>query len=55
MALTQWQLKPVATDTIASGDFLAFTDEDETDDPINKITIDNLATFLAGGSNLSAS
>jgi hypothetical protein len=55
MALTQWQLKPVATDTIASGDFLAFTDEDETGDPINKITIDNLATFLAGGSNLSAS
>jgi hypothetical protein len=56
MALTQWQLKPVATETtIASGDFLAFTDEDETGDPINKITIDNLATFLAGGSNLSAS
>ena len=56
MALTQWQLKPVATETtIASGDFLAFTDESETGDPINKITIDNLATFLAGGSNLSAS
>ena len=56
MALTQWQLKPVATETtIASGDFLAFTDEDEAGDPINKITIDNLATFLAGGSNLSAS
>jgi hypothetical protein len=42
MALTQWQLKPVATDTIASGDFLAFTDEDETGDPINKLTVDNL-------------
>ena len=55
MALTQWQLKPVATDSIASGDFLAFTDEGESGDPINKITIDNLATFLAGGSNLSAS
>jgi hypothetical protein len=55
MALTQWQLRPVATETtIASGDFLAFTDEDESGDPINKITIDNLATFLAGGSNLSA-
>ena len=55
MALTQWQLKPVATDSIASGDFLAFTDEGESGDPINKITIDNLATFLAGGSNISAS
>jgi hypothetical protein len=42
MALTQWQLKPVATDTIASGDFIAFTDENETGDPINKLTIDNL-------------
>ena len=42
MALTQWQLKPVATDTIASGDFNAFTDENETGDPINKLTIDNL-------------
>jgi hypothetical protein len=42
MALTQWQLKPVATDTIASGDFVAFTDENETGDPINKLTIDNL-------------
>ncbi len=55
MALTQWQLKPVATDSIASGDFLAFTDEGESGDPVNKITIDNLATFLAGGSNISAS
>ena len=55
MALTQWQLKPVETDSIASGDFLAFADESETGDPINKITIDNLATFLAGGANLSAS
>ena len=55
MALTQWQLKPVATDSIASGDFLAFTDEGESGAPINKITIDNLATFLAGGSNISAS
>ena len=54
MALTQWQLKPVATDSIASGDFLAFTDEGESG-AINKITIDNLATFLAGGSNISAS
>ena len=42
MALTQWQLKPVATDTIASGDFVAFTDENETGDPINKLTVDNL-------------
>ena len=55
MALTQWQLKPVATDSIASGDFLAFTDEGESGAPVNKITIDNLATFLAGGSNISAS
>ena len=42
MALTQWQLKPVATDTIASGDFVAFTDENESGDPINKLTVDNL-------------
>jgi len=42
MALTQWQLKPVDTDTIASGDFVAFTDEGESSDPINKLTVDNL-------------
>jgi len=42
MALTQWQLKPVDTDTIASGDFVAFTDEGESGDPINKLTVDNL-------------
>jgi hypothetical protein len=42
MALTQWQLKPVATDTIASGDFVAFSDEGEAGDPINKLTVDNL-------------
>jgi len=55
MALTQWQLTPVDTDSIVSGDFLIFSDESETGDPINKLTIDNLATFLAGGANLSAS
>ena len=54
MALTQWQLKPVATDSIASGDFEAFTDEGESGAPINKITIDNLASFLAG-TNITAS
>jgi len=55
MALTQWQLKPVATETtIASGDFIAFTDESETGDPINKLTVDNLATFFAG-TGISAS
>ena len=53
MALTQWQLKPVATDSKASGDFLAFTDEGESG-AINKITIDNLASFLAG-TNITAS
>ena len=53
MALTKWQLKPVATDSIASGDFLAFTDEGESG-AINKITIDNLASFLAG-TNITAS
>ena len=42
MALTQWQLKPVDTDSIASGDFLIFSDENETGDPINKLTVDNL-------------
>jgi hypothetical protein len=54
MALTQWQLKPVDTDSIVSGDFLIFSDESETGDPINKLTIDNLATFLAG-TNITAS
>ena len=54
MALTQWQLKPVATDSIASGDFVAFTDEGESGAPIYKITIDNLASFLAG-TNITAS
>ena len=54
MALTQWQLHPVATDSIASGDFVAFTDEGESGAPINKITIDNLASFLAG-TNITAS
>ena len=54
MALTQWQLKPVATDSIASGDFVACTDEGESGAPINKITIDNLASFLAG-TNITAS
>jgi len=33
-----------ATDTIASGDFIAFSDESETGDINNKITIDNLFT-----------
>ncbi len=54
MALTQWQLKPVATDSIASGDFIAFTDEGESGDPINKLTVDNLASFFAG-TGISAS
>tara|TARA_R110002126_G_scaffold73489_3_gene183187 strand:- start:1601 stop:4108 length:2508 start_codon:yes stop_codon:yes gene_type:complete len=42
MALTQWQLNTVTTDTIASGDFVAFSDEGETGDPVNKLTVDNL-------------
>ena len=42
MALTQWQLNTVATDTIASGDFIAFSDEGEAGDPVNKLTADNL-------------
>ena len=48
MALTQWQLQQLAADSIASGDFLPFSDESETGDPLNKITVDNLATFFAG-------
>jgi len=43
------------TDSIASGDFMIFSDESESEDPTNKITIDNLAAFLAGGTGLSAS
>ena len=42
MALTQWQLNTVTTDTIASGDFVAFSDEGESGDPVNKLTVDNL-------------
>jgi len=30
------------TDTISSGDFIGFSDESETGDPSNKITVDNL-------------
>ena len=32
----------LATDTIASGDFIGFSDESESGDPSNKITVDNL-------------
>ena len=32
----------LTTDTIASGDFIPFSDESETGDPSNKLTVDNL-------------
>ena len=36
------QTKAQTTDTIASGDFMAFSDESETGDINNKLTVDNL-------------
>ena len=44
----------LTTDSVASGDFLAFADEDETGDLSNKITVDNFVAAIAG-SGLSAS
>ena len=44
----------LTTDSVASGDFLAFSDEDETGDLSNKITVDNFVTAIAG-SGLSVS
>ena len=42
------------TDSVASGDFLAFSDENEAGDPSNKVTIDNFVSAIAG-TGLSAS
>ena len=44
----------LATDSVASGDFLAFSDENEAGDPTNKVTIDNFVSAIAG-SGLSSS
>ena len=44
----------LTTDSVSSGDFLAFSDEDEAGDISNKITVDNFVTAIAG-SGLSAS
>ena len=44
----------LTTDSVASGDFLAFSDEDETGDLSNKVTVDNFVAAIAG-SGLSAS
>ena len=38
----------LTTDSIASGDFIAFSDENESGDPANKETIDDVATLFAG-------
>tara|TARA_R100000808_G_scaffold7070_1_gene20779 strand:- start:3536 stop:4504 length:969 start_codon:yes stop_codon:yes gene_type:complete len=38
----------LTTDTMASGDFLAFSDESEDGDISNKITIDNFVSAIAG-------
>jgi hypothetical protein len=38
----------LTTDAIASGDFIAFSDENEAGDPANKETIDDVATLFAG-------
>ncbi len=42
MALGTGEVSQLTEDTIASGDFIAFSDESETGDPSNKITVDNL-------------
>ena len=44
----------LTTDSVASGDFLAFSDENEAGDPSNKTTVDNFVAAIAG-SGLSAS
>jgi len=38
----QLDISGLTTDTIASGDFVAFSDEDEANDVTNKLTVDNL-------------
>jgi len=38
----QFNIHGLTTDTIASGDFIAFSDEDEANDVSNKLTVDNL-------------
>lgn len=44
----------LATDSVASGDFLGFSDEDEAGDVSNKVTVDDFVSAIAG-SGLSAS
>ena len=38
----QFNIHGLTTDTIASGDFIAFSDESEANDVSNKLTVDNL-------------
>ena len=38
----QFNIHGLTTDTIASGDFIAFSDENEANDVSNKLTVDNL-------------
>ena len=38
----QFNIHGLTTDTLASGDFIAFSDEDEANDVSNKLTVDNL-------------
>ncbi len=45
----------LTTDSIASGDFIAFSDEGEAGDPANKDTIDDVATLFAGTGLTAAS
>ena len=45
----------LTTDAIASGDFIAFSDEGESGDPANKETIDDVATLFAGTGLTAAS
>mgnify|MGYP003146072253 FL=1 len=41
-------IKGLTEDSIASGDFIAFSDEGESGDPANRETIDDVATLFAG-------
>ena len=41
-------IKGLTEDSIASGDYIAFSDEGESGDPANRETIDDVATLFAG-------
>ena len=44
----EFDIKALTEDSIASGDYIAFSDENESGDPSNKESIDDIATLFAG-------